>query len=511
MNEGRSEVELRAVVALAFVMLLVTGCADAPEPALLTPEATVSSPTQSPVPVPTASPTPEPTATATPIPPTSTPVPTPVFTPPPMILPTVEVPLETATPTGAAPIDLNRKLDAIGFKTSLLRDLSASGPVERRLVTRDEIEAILTEEINDDADDLAIDRRLYSRLAIIEPSVDLAGLLVSVNTDLVLGLFMLDERILYVVADEDDFSLQDELTVAHEFTHGLQQLHFNIGELQDNVESNADRLRALNALIEGDATLTDFLYRMSYYDGEQQRALEEESADVDFSAFRAAPVFIQRTMVFPYVEGPQFVVSLFLQREDFSVVDQAYAAPPASTEQIIHHEKYGVEEPVDVEMPGLASALGEGWTELERNVMGELFLRSLLEGEVDRDSATQASGGWGGDSYLLMEDPDGGDVLASVSIWDTAEDASEFAAALQAYFAAVTGEEFSEIEGGPPRASRVAGDGIAVDVYVNDLEVMLIVADSVDGLEAVARSLAESEVDIVYPVATPTPTASGGS
>ena len=119
----------------------------------------------------------------------------------------------------------------------------------------------------------------------------------------------------------------------------------------------------------------------------------------DMTAFRSAPSFIRHTIAYPYINGPQFAYTLFLQNQDFTAVNAAFERIPESTEQVIHPEKYAEsEQPLNVDMPDLAKALGVGWTETHRDVMGELFIRSLLSDRLEPEAYEAAAAGWGGDS-----------------------------------------------------------------------------------------------------------------
>ena len=138
---------------------------------------------------------------------------------------------------------------------------------------------------------------------------------------------------------------------------------------------------------------------------------------------------------------------LFLKNEDFSAIDLAYETLPASTEQIIHPDKYDAgEEPIPVSIPDPTELLGAGWTALDRNVMGELFLRSYFESDLDRETAAMAVAGWGGDEFLLLETPTGEDALVMSIMWDTEEDASEFSDAFRVYGEKISGETWTEAE-----------------------------------------------------------------
>ena len=425
---------MRLIAALIAIVLFA--CARAGEPPTPTP-----SPTPTATATATATPaapaaTATPTATPTPVPaPTVTPTPT--FAPQTVILPAAAPDLATATPVPDFPEDLERALDAIELQTAAIRGLSHTAPVERRLVSADELRGIIEGELAEEADELELDGHLYALLGIIEPGVSLGDLLLDVYAGIVVGLYDPDEEVLVVLADSDAFGPAEELTVAHEVTHSLQQMHYDIAGMRDAMEGNADREAALTALIEGDASITETLYEFSAFNEKQSRQAEEAYADVDNSAYLEAPAFIQQTLAFPYTYGRNFAIDLYLRNNDLSGVDAAYADPPASTEQIIHPELYGADvdgaAPAAVELPDVAAALGEGWAGVDRDVMGELFFRAMLAGGPMAASPSAASAGWGGDAYALLRGPDSRHALASLSVWDTPEDAAEFGDAIRAY------------------------------------------------------------------------------
>ena len=501
------EGELRTLAVLVAVVAILASCGEpavqdeTPVPPTPSPTPTLS-PTPTPTPPPTATPVPTPTPEPTVSP---TPAPTPTFAPMPIILPTPSAPLKAMTLEEWLDFDLEDRLDAIALKTSVVRELSAVGPIERRFITQDEARQLYLEDLEEESEQIAIDERLYTRLGIIESGVDLKELQASVIADIVLGMYDSEENLIYVVSDEEDFGLTDELTAAHEYVHALQQLHFDYRSIREDIESmggNSDKMAALRGLIEGDATLSDFIYEWRVFDDDHKEALEaEREADTsDMSAYWNAPAFIRQNIVYPYVDGPQFAYSLYIQTQDFTAVNAAFERLPESTEQIIHPEKYAASEPpLPIHMPDLAGALGSGWTEVERDVMGELFIRSLLSDRLEQETYTAAAAGWGGDSFLLLEAPNGSDVFVSVVWWDTENDAAEFAEAMVSHWESVTGEQ-RVIAGDQPPAFAAyylppvaaSDDRVAFYLRAGTQSTLIVVADDLPtalNVSEVAESL----------------------
>jgi hypothetical protein len=304
--------------------------------------------------------------------------------------------------------------------------------VERKLIDEQELKSLLIAEFAENPEDLLITQKLYETLGIIGEGADLSEILAGAFAAVVGRFFATDFGKPYVVADSENFQPHDEIAVVHEFAHELQQLEFDISAIRESISGNSDQRRALNGLIEGDAVLTHLLYMGEHLEIEEQEDAQTTSVNSDISGFFAAPIAIQQLTLFPYLDGQSFAIELFLRTEDFEAIDEVYAYVPRSTEQIIHVEKYDArEEPDEVSLPDITAALGEGWTELDRNTLGELFIGAYLLSELDVAAVNDAASGWGGDQYLLLENEAGERLFLSMIVWDSVEDAVQFDQAFQ--------------------------------------------------------------------------------
>ena len=402
---------LKLIALVVASVVVISACGGEAEPTPVPP---------TPTPTVLPSPTPKPTA-----PPFPSPTPAPTFVPPAVILPT-PVPAEpTATPTSSE--SLSRKLDAIALRTASIRGLSFDSPVEREIVDPEEARVLLIENFEEDRDDIEDEEALLITLGAIEEDVDLYELLLDIYGEIVLGWYDPEDERIFVIERTPDFGALDELTLAHEIVHGLQQQRFDIRSIRESVKDNLDRSLAYSALIEGDASIAETLYRLSHLDEEQTAEVREAQSSADLGSFMAAPHILQRTISFPYGAGFQFVASLYLTNEDWNLVDEAHASPPASTEQVLHPEKYlDGEGPIVVELPSFADPPWGEWEPVWDSTLGELYLLAYLETWTGFEDAGRAAQGWGGDSFLLMRGPDGGHLLIWMLEWDTPEDAAEF-------------------------------------------------------------------------------------
>ena len=118
----------------------------------------------------------------------------------------------------------------------------------------------------------------------------------------------------------------------------------------------------------------------------------------------------------------------------------AFAAPPQSTEQILHPERYPDDKPIAVVLPEFSDVLGQGWEEYDRGVMGEWYIYLILalgrdeNAQQPTDESAAAAEGWGGDSYVVFYNPKEQATVMAISIlWESNRDANEFAAVFSAY------------------------------------------------------------------------------
>ena len=424
---------------------------------------------------------PAPTATRTPTP---TPEPPP-FNPGPVILPTVGLPpaTPTATPTDA----LSATLRPIGRRVAALRELFELTPLKTTVITRDELGVRVREDLDEDLDEIAQRQALYMVLGIMDEDASLHDLLVSLYREQVIGLFDSETQQLYIVSDTEEIRALDEVTYVHEFTHGLQQQHFDIHSTKKSLEGNSDQALAYRGVVEGDATLAERIYLFQQMDDEQRAQIAEDAAALD-SPLESAPHVIQREFIFPYREGLEFVGTILAAASwpavgSWRSVNQLHEDIPRSTEQVLHPEKYlAKEEPIEVILPDVTSVLGGDWMVLREDTLGEFLLLAYLEDHISPEEAGAAAAGWGGDAYVLFEGPQGALLLQTVIAWDGEDDAQEFFDAFVQFTSARTDAEWQPIEGGPS-AQTIALPGQVIFAALEGSQTTLVFAPDTDTLE----------------------------
>jgi len=251
---------------------------------------------------------------------------------------------------------------------------------------------------------------------------------------------------------------------AHELMHGLQDQHFGLQRYlfapQASRALDDDELLARQAVVEGEATLLMTAWLMQRMQGvpasrEQLAVAVQAQTQFDSTTLRAAlqqpeigalagdsmrgaveamariPSFLLQTMMGAYLQGLGFVFAV--QERGWAEVERLYGdAPPASSEQILHPEKwFAGEQPLRISWPEFsAEAALDGWELLEANTLGEFQWRIVFEEQGLAAEAESAAAGWDGDRYAVFSRrEDGATLLLLRTAWDTPEDAGEFAAA----------------------------------------------------------------------------------
>jgi hypothetical protein len=154
-------------------------------------------------------------------------------------------------------------------------------------------------------------------------------------------------------------------------------------------------------------------------------------------------------------------VAALRRRQPWSAVDAAFAKPPASTEQILHPERYQAgEQPIAIDITPPASLAA--WQLAQSTVWGELGVALFLRTHgVDSAQAAIAAEGWGGDRVLSLMRPNDARPERGLGIarfeWDSEPDAIEAAeAAEKAFDNAIAG---GTIEHDHTRTRWLAVDG----------------------------------------------------
>ncbi|MGI8664160.1 MAG: hypothetical protein ACR2LQ_13270 [Acidimicrobiales bacterium] len=248
--------------------------------------------------------------------------------------------------------------------------------------------------------------------AIVEQAAVLKALgLVAANRDLVA-----DERELLSIGVEGFYDQKTKRLVvrgtdttplirkvlAHELTHALDDQWFNLDRPELDTADDESSF-GFSALVEGNARVIE----QAYYDKELTSDEQQQSDAAEQEITTSAPQIFSLPLVLlvllqaPYDSGTTLVQRL--EQASASRLDEAFANPPLTSEQVIEPDKYlAGEGAVGVADPPPA----DGSVPVYRGALGVLLLQQLLADghSIDVTSIDDALKGWGGDRYVTWTD-----------------------------------------------------------------------------------------------------------
>ncbi|HZG50835.1 MAG TPA: hypothetical protein VEZ40_01755 [Pyrinomonadaceae bacterium] len=287
------------------------------------------------------------------------------------------------------------------------------------------------------ADTLAGDElRALSRLAVaggmLPEGTDLATLAASFTAVSAGAAYSpLHKRVLILAGQGADAPARDESLITHEYVHALQDQHFDLLQLLAARPYNFDRAEAAFAVVEGDAM--NVQRRREQTDAVWARRTLEEIGryeDARFASYRREigaffPPLLTETFIFRYRDGARFVEAV-RRKSGARGVDELFRRQPASSEQVLHPEKYfAQEQPREVALDEARFAAND-WTVAATTPLGELGVRGLLLKSLSAAEATRAASGWGGDRAYLFERARSTPLFVWKTQWDKPEEAAEF-------------------------------------------------------------------------------------
>ncbi len=341
------------------------------------------------------------------------------------------------------------QLGRIEAFTEEQRSLTLISPIERRFPSRDEVAVFLEAQVTepDAVQELINAVQFYAAFDWMPADIDLPAVYLRLLQDQVAGYYDNETKHMNTITlngaqPGDRIELLEQAIYVHEFTHALQDSNFDLSRILPEDTSapdfNGDALQAHISLIEGDAML--MMQRFIMYITEQNPLVAVNilaaSASLPGGGQIPAgtPKILEAELISPYLDGLNFVTTLYA-RGGWDAVNAAYDNLPASTEHILHPQKYlDGEMPIEVTLRDSTDVLGEGWTLYFHRPFGEFNLRQYLATQLSGADVNEAATGWGGDRYQLFYNAEL-DQRAWVMrlAWDSPQDSEEAMSAFEAF------------------------------------------------------------------------------
>ncbi len=256
-------------------------------------------------------------------------------------------------------------------------------------------------------------------LGTVPASFDYRRGLLDVMRAELLGFYEPHEKTMFLGADLHGQEL--DATLWHELVHALQDQHYGLEKLLTFGDDASDWQSAVHALAEGDATsaMIDAMFSPKGARAPDSSRLRDGLAKRAVQWRRGTSAFDHQAVRGGAVRGWALVRQFAAEAWWLGCRGRRVRRLPASTEQLLHLDKYDSNEG-SVVLPALAAPRLRA---TYSDIYGEETLRVLFEEWMPARAAHEAAAGWGGDRITAFSD----DALTAVA-WTVRYDSDAAAA-----------------------------------------------------------------------------------
>jgi Putative metallopeptidase family (DUF6782) len=332
-----------------------------------------------------------------------------------LVVPQVQprAPAQTSAPgvqrQAASPL-LNQ-VDEILQQMSRITGLPIKAPVNKKVATRAEIQKLLIHNLHTDytPQQIHVQQATLRAFGLISRNFDLQNFLISFYTEQAAGFYDPPTKTMYI-ANWIQPDMQ-EMVLAHELTHALQDQNFNLEHYMKAVQKDDDAEAARQAVVEGYATAAMFQSVLGGVPLSSIPSLNNLLGPLirqnmtEFPVYSRAPFFFRLQALFPYIQGASFIEK-GLRQGGWKSLSELFTSPPYATKAIFQPEVYfdHVTLP-EIQLPSKTPLHSVKVLKmLDENTMGELGYDALLGQFLSEDTATADSRNWMGDRYIVYED-----------------------------------------------------------------------------------------------------------
>lgn len=359
-------------------------------------------------------------------------------------------------------VALREQAEAMSKQVAKLRGIPFKRPVMSRLLRREQVGEWMERDMRRDLpeEEAVAMMAVMAEFGVVPEGTDLYAIMAKFLQSGVAAFYKPQTNTFYLI--DGNVGASNNPVVFHELVHAVEDQHFALDDMLRTDEENSDTFWAVKALVEGSADFFQEKYHEAFpEDVAAMNAAMQGNVELmqqQMQMMQEVPAFLIAGMgLFPYKNGSAFLRARGLDKvsiaEASDAVGALFADPPISTEQILHPERFTVDGRRDyphvVTAPAIDGVLGEGWEEVGIDSMGELMAGMMLMhlaqpnnamvlmGVMDpRTQGVRLAGpvgkavdGWDGDRYTSYRHAETGEVvIVWTSMWDSAEDAQEFAA-----------------------------------------------------------------------------------
>lgn len=331
------------------------------------------------------------------------------------------------------------EVPAIARTLTEITGLQLKHPVPCDVISKEEVNHFLKKRVKEVAspEEIRAEELTLKKFGLVPPEFDLAKSTVDLLTEQAAAFYDFDRKKLFIT--ESTAGESQEPVLAHELSHALADQNFNLAKYTRQGRGSDDGSTARLAVMEGQATwlMTEYMARRTGQTlighpemAASMSALSDSGSASQFPVFDNAPLYLRKTLVFPYTRGIMFQEALVGHDRQHAFAEP-FRRPPLSTQQILDPGKYlSGEKPTQPALPD--PRLPHGYKGLVAGTMGELEHQILLEQYAGKDAETEITPHWRGSVFELRENKKAGRVVLLYAVeWDSEDIARRYFTAYQ--------------------------------------------------------------------------------
>src|SRR5579863_7089297 len=259
------------------------------------------------------------------------------------------------------------------------------------LITRDQVNQYLREQIRKSVkpDEIRAEETTLKKFGFAPADFDLRQTTIDLLTEQAAAFYDFKRKKLFI-SDWAAVNMRD-VALIHELAHALADQNFSIQKFTNKGADNSESSLAREAIVEGQASwlMLEVGARRNgrtLADPRTAREFLESDAEAqpsEYPVFNKAPLYLRKTLMFPYDDGERFQQAVFLH-DGKPAFARVFRDPPISTAQIVHPERYFENTPLA--SPDLPKPIKHA-KPFVTGAMGELETRILLEQYVSAGTA----------------------------------------------------------------------------------------------------------------------------
>ena len=236
---------------------------------------------------------------------------------------------------------------------SILKELSeiTGFPVRHQLpfalITRQEVNQYVKDEISRSVrpEEIRSEEAALKMFGFVPEEFDLRQTTIDLLTEQAAAFYDYKRRKLFI-SDWAAANMRDT-AIVHELAHALADQNFSLMKFTRAAAKDSEMLLAREAVVEGQASwlMMEVEARHAGHSlADPEIALAvladiPDSGNNQYPVYGTVPLYLRRTLLFPYAEGGRFQQAVFA-KEGKAAFTRVFRHPPVSSSQIAHPDRY---------------------------------------------------------------------------------------------------------------------------------------------------------------------------